>query len=319
MRRNEPLERALRAWLREHHAVIGGYEAARIGAPQELVRLKFERGEWSRLFQGVYCDAAAPHTTYQALRAAVVATRGHGVISHTSAGWLWGLLREPPVRPDISLPRETGGGRRLQGVAFHRIHDLSVTDASLRNGIPVTNPLRTIVDLAGVVTPVRLTEAVDVALAQRLVSVPGLMAEIDRRARRGRPGVAILRRHLLERGFVGAPSPSVLESKMLRIVARVGIEPPRVEHHAGGSGEYRLDLAWPPILFAVEVDGYLWHFLPEHQQRDNARRNHLRDAGWSLRIYTWWDVCHEPNRVGREILKNYNQLTGQAGQAGQAG
>jgi very-short-patch-repair endonuclease len=192
---------------------------------------------------------------------------------------------------------------------------------SRSQNLPVTNPLRTMVDLAGVGSPAVLAGVVDAALASKLVTVPGLLAEVQRLSRPGRPGLGALRRQLGDRGFVGAPAPSVLESKMQRIVRSVhqpGMSTARVEVRAGPDGEYRLDIAWSPILFAVEVDGYAWHATPEQKERDEARRNKLQQAGWTILVYSWRRVVNEPGRLRREIAASYRECE-RAAAAGRPG
>ncbi|MDQ6613976.1 MAG: hypothetical protein M3083_04330 [Actinomycetota bacterium] len=302
------LEGELRQWFSQHHGVIARYEALRIGASQDLIRFKLSNGEWARMLCGVYRHTAVPQTPYQDLRCAWVATRGLGVVSHRSAGWLWGLLPSPPVPPELTVRPGAGGARRPQGLTIHRSRDLDVARTVNRQGVLVTNPLRTIVDLAGSLPPTLLTDAVDVALATRLVTIAALTAELGRLAGRGRPGVGKLRGHLLDRGLIGAPEPSVLEAKMGRIIILTRLPLPTVELHVGKDGEYRLDFAWADILFSIEVDGYAWHFTPGQQQRDHRRRNRLQEAGWTIRVYTWRDVCREPARVGREVIATYTRL-----------
>ena len=128
-------------------------------------------------------------------------------------------------------------------------------------------------------------------------------------APRALPGTTALRQVLAERGFVGAPHPSVLESRLLRLCHRYRLPRPAVEMVTGRDGEYRLDLAYADIRLAVEVDGYVWHFTPEHQRRDHARRNRLQASGWRMLVYTWRDVVDEPHRVAREIDALYAGLT----------
>jgi very-short-patch-repair endonuclease len=71
------------------------------------------------------------------------------------------------------------------------------------------------------------------------------------------------------------------------------------------TGEYRLDFAYPELKLAIEVDGYVWHFSPEHTGRDNNRRNKLTLQGWQILVYTWREVADEPERVAREIAAAY--------------
>jgi hypothetical protein len=206
------LEAKLRRWLRTHHGIISFHEALRLGATPSMIKSKVRRGEWERVYRSVYRDTATPPSPYQDLRAAYVATDRRAVVSHGSAAWVWDLLRQPPATPELSVPATTRLARGEPGFTLHRSRDLDVAQAVNRNGLVVTNPLRTIVDLAGSVLPDDLTEAVDSAVARRLVTVAGLEAEIERLARPGRAGTGALRRHLFDRGFIGAPPPSVLEA-----------------------------------------------------------------------------------------------------------
>jgi hypothetical protein len=40
-----------------------------------------------------------------------------------------------------------------------------------------------------------------------------------------------------------------------------------------------------PVM--LEVDGYVWHFTPEHQNRDLERRNRLKLGGIDLYVTDW--------------------------------
>ena len=271
-----------------------------------MIRTKVASGEWVRVFPGVYRHAAFPRTSYQDLRAACVATRV-AVASHASAAWLWGLLPAAPTRPELIVRPRTGASR-LRGITIHQANDLDYEQTIVWKGIPTTKPLRTIVDLAGTASPSELTGAVDAALATRLVTIAGITAELERLRRRGRRGVGPLERHLTKRGFIGAPAPSVLESKMQRIIILTRLPLPEVEVTAGDDGQYRLDFSWRSIMLCIEVDGYVWHFLPEQKQRDDARRNRLQREGWTVIVYNWQDVCDEPGRLQREITETFHQL-----------
>ncbi len=297
------VEEALRRWLRAHHGVISWWEARRCGATAAMVQTKLARGEWARLGRGVFRDTAVPESIHQMLRAARVATKGRAVASHASAAWLWGLVPQPPTRAEVSVPRPCHP--RLLGLIIHRSADLDPRRVVVRNGIHTTDARRTLVDLGASVPRRVLTDAVDRALSARLVTVPALTAEAERLAHHGRAGPGILRTVLLERGFIGAPHPSVLESRALRLIHGAGLPRPNPELHAGRDGQYRIDFAYPDLWLAVEVDGYAWHSSPDQVRRDNTRRNHLRRQGWLLQIYTWKEIVHEPARVANEIADAY--------------
>lgn len=309
MNPRSPIDADLRRWLRSHHGVIGYTEALRLGATPQSIRTKVAKGEWEPMHRGVYRHTSTAGGPYQDLRAGYVATRGFGVVSHLSAAWVWGLVAQPPTTPELSIRLD---GRHVHGKAnltIHRSRDLDLAKAVHRNSLVVTNPMRTLVDIAGAAPPRVLTEAVDVAAARHLVTTAGLLAEIDRLSRHGRTGVDPLRRHLIERGFVGAPEPSVLEAHARRLVLRSGLPLPEVELRGGENGEYRLDIAWPAVRFAIEVDGYAWHSSPEHLRRDLSRRNDLEQLGWTLHVFTWHEVVNRPDKVVAQITTTYRRLT----------
>ncbi len=142
-----------------------------------------------------------------------------------------------------------------------------------------------------------LDEAVDHGLTLRRFTVDGLATELDRRPWRGRSGTGQLRQALRQRGYLGAPHPSVLESRVLRLLARGGIRPWGVEVDVlGTEGRYRLDVRLTSRL-ALEVDGFAYHADPEAMSRDHRRRNELLRLGWTVLVFTWKDVTEDGERV----------------------
>jgi hypothetical protein len=109
------------------------------------------------------------------------------------------------------------------------VADLVQAPVSMRRGIAVTTPLRTLVDAGAVLRPDEVEDCVDRAIAKRLVTPPALLAEVHRLSRCGRTGVGVLRRLLLEQGVGADRSPSYLEAKARRLFKRAGLPEPTVE------------------------------------------------------------------------------------------
>jgi very-short-patch-repair endonuclease len=252
-----------------------------------------------------------PNSAERSLYAACL--RYDGVASHESAAWLWGLLKREPSVPVVSVPHDRrpgvgtdratvvsrrGDGSRANAIV-RRSRDLARSSTFYRQGIPTTNPLRTLVDLAGDTEPALLDEAIDAALAVRLVTVEGLLAEADRLARHGRSGPKQLTERLAKRGFAGAPSPSVLESRALRSLAASKISVEKCEVVVEGTG-YRLDIQVEGSLF-VELDGYAYHWSPEQKRYDDARRNKLRLMGFEILVYDWQTVTKHGRQMAEEV------------------
>jgi hypothetical protein len=114
---------------------------------------------------------------------------GHGaVLSHHAAAALWGILEWDGRHPAVTVRR--AGGRAHSGIRIHR-SSLDARDVTRHRGIPVTSPIRTLIDLAATLPPRPLRRAVRHALALRLVHQRALA---DRHATAGRRrGVRALR------------------------------------------------------------------------------------------------------------------------------
>ena len=293
--------------LRTHHGVVSRATCLAAGMTPRAITGRVQRGEWIRVYRGVYQVATAPPTPEAALVAACMAAGPGAVASHVSAAWLWGMRDDAPLSV-VSVPR--GRDPRRPGLEVHRVRDLDPSRIRTRRGIPCTDPLRTLVDVAAVADAPDLDEMLDRAMAIRLVSVEGLQAEAARLGRPGRRGGAALVATLLRRGLIGGPHPSVLESRLLRVLHGGGIAVQATEvvvyRSETGSG-YRLDTLIVPGL-AVEVDGFRYHRSPERKTADEGRRNRLRLGGLFLLVYTWWDVLHDPDRIISQVRRKLDEL-----------
>lgn len=276
----------------------------RRGVTPAQVRSAIEQGRWVRSAFGLYALSSWPVSPGRRLLAACLATGG--VASHASAVWLWDLLDEEPESPVVSVAHglhpTTGNSPRSGGsltVVIHRPRDLPDSSLSEWHGIPTTNPLRSLVDFAGVTKPELLDGAIDVGLAARLVTVDALLAEARRLKKSGRRGPAQLIAALGRRGFVGAPAPSVLESRALRLLASAGINVVNCETVVD-EGRYRLDIELHNHLF-IELDGYTYHSSPEQKRRDDARRNRLRILGIEFLVYDWTATTTNKGGFIREV------------------
>src|SRR3954449_9205404 len=119
--------------------------------------------------------------------AAVLAAGEDAVLSHRSAAALWGIRESRSAKIEVTAPRE----RRRPGVTVWRAIVPS-DEVTVHDGIPVTTPARTLLDLAAILDEHRLARAAERAEALRLTSPTSLEALAARY--RGRPGVPALGR-----------------------------------------------------------------------------------------------------------------------------
>jgi len=281
--------------FRGQHGLIRRTELRLLGVTAAVEQAKVAGGDWQRMGRRVIRLAGSPATPEQRLMAACLEAGPTAVASHRSAAWLWGLAR-CPERPAITVARTLPS--RVEGAQVHRPTVLPDHICVIRN-IPCTDPLRTLRDMAGVCSAETLDDAIDAALARRLVTVAALEAEIDRSARQGRTGVGVLRQAIRRRGMSGVPNPSVLESRVLRLLRRIGINPIAVEVKMGPEGRYRVDTLLDPNV-AMEVDGYTYHAAPELKAEDERRRGRLRLDGTFVLVYDWAEVLRDERRIGAE-------------------
>lgn len=280
------------------YGVASRRELRALGVTAQQERARVARGEWDRPTPRVLRLTGSPSTPEQALMIALLEVGPAAIGSHQSAAWLLGLMA-PPTRHSVTVGLSTRW--RPGPFDVHRLKGDPPAVVMCRR-IPVTSPLRTLVDLAGVVAPPVLDDAVDRAVASKLATVAAIEGELERLSRRGRKGAGAMRRSLMRRGLNEGPHPSVLEARLHRLLRSGGITPVRVEVVVGPDGEYRIDTLLDERV-AVEVDGHAYHSTPEQKAYDERRRAEIRMSGIFLLVYDWRSVNYEGRRVLAECRR----------------
>ncbi|MBA2624534.1 MAG: DUF559 domain-containing protein [Acidimicrobiia bacterium] len=204
-----------------------------------------------------------------------------------------------PAGPTIEVSVVRARAPRLRDVTVHRSTDLVPAHTTLRRGLPVTNPLRTMVDLGAVLSAAAVEDAIDRGLGARLFSVAALEWMRNEVARPGRSGCGVLREVLDERALGAAPPDGLLEPRMARLLRDHGLPPADFQLPIG---RYRADFAYPGHRIAIEVDGYETHGTPRAMSADFERQNQLVRDGWTVLRFTWAQVVRQPGSVARAIL-----------------
>ncbi len=234
--------------------------------------------------------------------AAVLGCGPGAALSHRSAAALFGidLGREGvglPIEVSIPVPSD----RRRPGVLVYRRPSLRSADLTTRDGIPLTNPVVTLIDLAWLLSSHALERAVNEADKLGLVDEETLREELDRHA--GRRGVAALRRLLGDRAF--RLTDSELERRFLRLVNQAGLPVPITGARLNG---YRVDFHWPDRGLVVETDGLRYHRTATQQARDRERDQAHAAAGLTTLRFTHAQVRNEPDRVARTLRAVLDRL-----------
>ena len=142
-----------------------------------------------QVYEGVYRTAATVLTPRRRLLAGCLAVGGVVGASDRAALWLWDLSdAEPPTEVTTTLLRRPAP----DGVVVHVRGDLDPTQVSVRRGVPVTSPARTLSDAGAVVSRATRAIAVDKALYLRLVTLSQLRSLVGAAGGRANGGLAAL-------------------------------------------------------------------------------------------------------------------------------
>jgi very-short-patch-repair endonuclease len=280
---------ARRVWrlARAQHGVVALFQLLELGYTMSAIKHRVATGRLHPVRRGVYA-VGRPHLTRKGEWMAAVLSCGPGaVLSHLSAAALWRVVGE---RDKVSHVSIAGAGARCQGdIATHRRSDLD-SDATRCCGIPVTTPIRTLLDIATGLSARQLEAAVNEADKLELVDPDRLRAALDER--KGQHGVRPLRA-LLDRATFTLTD-SELERRFLPIARRAGLGLPQTQARVNG---FKVDFFWPDLGLVVETDGLRYHRTPAQQARDRVRDQAHAAAGLAHVRFTHWQVRYDPTTV----------------------
>ena len=259
-----------------------------------------DRGLLRRLHPGVYRLAGGERGWEPDLLAATLAAGPDAVASHHAAAHLWGLV--DGVAP-LELAVPYAESPEPAGVVVHRSTDLASGYVTVRRGIPVTKPARTLLDLGKVMPRAEVAAAVERAIVTKLVSVRGLIVVLEELGRRGRGGTAALRHVVEHRPLAEQRSESILESFFARLALELGLDRVAYQYEITADGRVmRLDFAILDAMLGIEVDGEGVHATELGRSGDRARDRALAAIGWQVVRVGWTDLSRRPAKTMREIL-----------------
>jgi very-short-patch-repair endonuclease len=251
------------------------------GLTKDAIYHRLEAGRLHRLHRGVYAVGHVALTQRARELAAVLAAGPNALLSHRSAGALWGLLRSAP---EIEVTTERSRETR-SGFTVHRSRRIDPQDRSERDGVPVTSVARTLVDLADVLSERRIADAFHEAEVQRLFDLQAVHETIERLP--GRRGRHKLRRTLSAYDGLNPHTRSEAERRFLKICEEHDL--PKPEANASIHG-YEVDFVWRAQRLAVEVDGKAVHHTARAFQQDRQRDRALAALGIQVVRVTWRDL-----------------------------
>jgi very-short-patch-repair endonuclease len=258
-------------------------QAKTMGIDRAAVLRRVTSGQLHVVHRGVYAVGHEGLSQEGRWMAAVLGCGEGAVLSHISAAALWDLLRQTPGPVHVSVPTRNGRRQRA-GIRLHRCASLGAVPPSfdtepngasplltVRHGIPVTTPARTVADLETSVEP-----------------------RLARRARRQ----AELACYSLGPGGPRRRTRSDFEDDFLDLCRAHGLPRPQVNVQIG---RWTVDFIWPDRRLAVETDSYRFHRGSVAFEDDHARDLDLRARGVEVRRFTERQIHLEPLRVAADL------------------
>jgi very-short-patch-repair endonuclease/predicted transcriptional regulator of viral defense system len=290
---------AIAELARRQHGVVARRQLLALGLSLDAIDHRVERHRLHPLHRGVYAVGHRAVTGDGRWMAAVLAAGEAAVLSHRSAAALWGIRETRSAKIEVTAPRE----RRRPGVTVWRAK-LPSDEVTVHDGIPVTTPARTLLDLAAILDEHRLARAAERAEAIRLTSPTSLAELVDRYPRR--PGTRNLKRLVEDHRIVPTTTASDLERRFLTFLDANELPRPLVNESVD---PFTPDFRWTDQRLIVELDGFETHGTRAAFERDRARDRRLMSEGWRVARITTRQLDEAPTELADELRALLRSVT----------
>lgn len=301
-------EFGLPAIARGQHGAFLFEQAQRAGVPANVLRGWIESGLLERLGVRTLRSASTPASPIDDAAAHVLDIKPSARISHETAAAILGFDTFRKVEFPFHVTLERGTFTTRRGVVVHTTDEWSLKDRVLVDGIAVTSPVRTIIDLARGESPARLTVVIDGALRDRLITEELQLRRIAELRSQGRHGIPKLLA-VIEGVEATRGGHSWLERRYLQIASAAGLPRPQTQRHLGrvDGRLIRVDCYYPDVDVVVELLGYRWHRSRAQMRRDAERVNRLTLDGRLVLQFTYDQVTLGPQVVLATVVEARNK------------
>ena len=276
---------------RRQHGVVSRIQLLVLGLGRGAIDRRIKSGQLHAVHRGVYAVGHTRLGSRGRLWAAVLACGGveAAVLSHRSAAALLDLMPEPSGPVDITTLRASRSTRLIR---VHQSRVLTPAEITTLDGLAVTTPSRTLIDLQDQLTPHRLKRLVHRAEHLRLLDAGTLTPSPGRRSR----GLQTAAQSLVAAG--PQITRTELEERFLALVDHAGLPQPQVNTLLHGC---EVDFLWTAHHLIAETDGAATHLTATAFETDRARDAHLLLHGYRVVRFTWRQVLEEPRSVATTL------------------
>ena len=283
------------------HGVFTRDFAIQCGMPESTIQQRLKAGRYWMVWPGIYTLPEVPDTWEKIAMAAALHAGPGAALSGRAAARKYLLAGFERAHIEVSTPRRL----TAEGMILHSRTPLRPDELTKRDGIPVTIPERTLLDLSAGLNEPRLEAAVDsmIHLAHTdFRRILGYLEQPDLPRRRRKLLLKVLR----ERGDVVA-NESLLETGIGRLLRHPSMPPVERQHRVYKEGRpvARPDFAYPEAKLAVEGHSLKFHGSELQMKRDAARHVLLESLGWYIIYVTWWEMMYRAEETRERIRRTY--------------
>jgi very-short-patch-repair endonuclease len=269
-----PIDESIARLAARQRGYVTRSQLLELGLGRRAVGHRLENGRLVAIHAGVYALGHAPFAAIDRAYAALLACGPGALLSHSTAACVWGIDHRWRTPFEVIVDC----ARRRPGIKIHRA-TITRKDVRRHQGIRVTSPARTVLDICPRLTDKALARAINDLRLARLLRIPDL-AEVTARLRR-HPGACRVR--ALTEAPTG-PTRSEFEDAFAAFIDAHGL--PRAEFNAHVAG-YEVDVLFPGQKVIVELDGWAFHRTKASFERDRERDATTLAAGYRTVRMTW--------------------------------
>lgn len=219
-----------------------------LGLERGAVQARANNGSLIRVHQGVYALGHLPTNPLDRAHGALLAAGPRSALSGRSAAAYWGLYTNWTYPLELVSPLR----RRVPGTHVRLCSTLMQRDIRDRDGLRVTSPARTMLDIAPRTEDKHLHRFHNELRMRRLITNQQLLDVADRNP--SHPGAPRLR--ALAGGSRGEAKRSPFEVDWVQFASRFELPPYDMNVHVAGE---RIDVLFTPDRLIVELDGWDTH------------------------------------------------------------
>jgi hypothetical protein len=232
------------------------------------------RTRYRAMHHDVYIAEDADVTPVLRAKACWLRSRGHGVLAGFSAAALHGARWIDANRPATIIDTNR---RRTPGITVWA-DEINDDETCLIEGMRVTTPARTALDLARRYPVDAAVEAIDALMRATRLKMPAIEAQARRY-----PGRRGLKRALTKLDLVDPGAESPPETRLRLLVVRAGFPRPQTQlrvYDQYGALIGEVDMGWRELKIALEYEGDHHRTSRRVFHKDIKRIDALLEQGW---------------------------------------